>query len=250
MTSKVLNFKSGHIDNLPDWFQIPEMGLKVICGPGDYVHFDESLNRYVTNVEKYIDYDVFVCFGDEGDYQKEAYASVQENERYLIDHNYNKLICLIDIYDDAQMTNFKQLFGNQVIHINRQDHHCPIFKMDDSFELLKAGGIVHIKSPMGNIALPAAEKKARGMEMYKHYGFKCEFTDFTEPTTERVYKDTLVCTKRDYGNNLFGGKRRMKTKKRTARHLTARHLTARHLTARRAKATRHLTARRAKATRR
>ena len=214
MISKVLNFKSGHIDNLPDWFQMPDMGLKVICGPGDYVHFNKPLNRYVTNVEQYIDYDIFVCLGDEGVREQLSYTSVQENERYLIDHNYNKLICLIDISDESQMANFNQLFGNKVIHINRQDHHCPIFKMDDSFKLLKAGGIVHIKSPMGNIALPASEKKARAIEIYKHYGFKCEFTYFAEPTTESFYKDTLVCTKGDYGNNLFGGKRRMKTKKR------------------------------------
>jgi len=224
MGSKVLNFKSGHIDNLPDWFQIPEMGLKVICGPGDYVHYVSSLGRFVTNVEKYIDYDVFVCYGDEGIYEEKSYTSVTENEQYLIDNNYNKLICLVDIHNKSQMANFIELFGNKVIHINRQDHHSPIFKMDDSFKLLKAGGIVHIKSPMGDIVLPAAEKKTRAMEKYKHYGFKCNFTDFTEPTTERVYRESLVCTKLDYGNNLFsGGQRPRRTKKRTGRrHALAR----------------------------
>ncbi len=222
MESKVLNFKSGIVDTLPDWFHIPEMGLKVICGPGDYVHFRPSLNRFVTNVEQYIDYDVFVCYGDSGVHQREAHTSVEENERYLIDHNHNKLICLIDINNKEQMENFTRLFGNKVIHINRQDHHSPIFEMNDAFKLLKAGGIIHIKSPMGNIALPMAEKKTRTREMYKHYGFKCEFTDFIEPTTEKAFKDAFVCTKKDYANNLYGGSKRRTKRKYTKRRNTHR----------------------------
>ena len=118
------------------------------------------------------------------------------------------------------MRNFTELFGDKVILISCQDHHSPVFNADDCFKLLKAGGIVNLKHPLADIRAgyptEGAFHKAE-LDTFRHYGFKCQHQEFVDIATHRSHPTSLVCTKKDYSNNLFGGKRRRRTIKRKAR---------------------------------
>lgn len=220
--SKLLDFTKGNIDKLPETFNISLIeetnpGLKVICGPGDYVHFG------VTNVQKYKDYDVFCCLGDSGllkETSPDHYTSVQENLDYLNANNLNKLLCIIDVSNIEQTSNFSKLFGDKCILVSHQDVHSPIFYPDTCFKILKPGGIVALKSTEG--IGEGFFDKTYWRNKDGTQKFKCKVDTFTEPGTNRVYQGLKICVRKDYSPDLFGGKKRKTYRKKSNKRKTLR----------------------------
>jgi hypothetical protein len=199
IVSHLLNFREGEIASLPEWFELRD-DLKAIAGPGDYVHYIADLGRYQTNVEKYIDYDIFCCFGDDDipkvEGSQNPYTSVADNVKYLEELGANKLVCIIDLFDTSQTDNFVRLFGRNFAHINNQDAHSPPFPPSVCGRLLKPGGFAIAKGTYWN-------GKATD-------GFTVGTSRFVEPGTGRVFPSIKTYTY----TGAAGGRRRRQGKTR------------------------------------
>jgi hypothetical protein len=183
--SSLLNFRNGYINYLPPEFIIPDDGLKIMTSTGDYVHTRDD--KIITNVEQYKEYDIFCCLGDD-DLPKSLglgdYTSVMENLDYL-DTNYknHKLLCIIDITNVEQITNFMNLFKNKCIHIFSDTVHSVVFPLEICINLLKKGGkVILYKWPL------------------ESHGFKCSLQPYTEISTKRVFSNLITCEK-EFGEN-------------------------------------------------
>jgi hypothetical protein len=176
--SSLLNFRNGYISELPPEFIIPDDGLKIMTSTGDYVHTRDD--KLITNVEQYKEYDIFCCLGDD-DAPKSVfprdYTSVMENLDYLdTNHKNKKLLCIIDITDLEQITNFMNLFKNKCIHIFSDTVHSVVFPLEICIDLLKKGGkVILYEWPK---ELP---------------GFKCSEQSYTEISTERFLENLITC---------------------------------------------------------
>ncbi len=215
----ILNFRKGWIERIPSWFiPIQENKLRVIIGPGDYVH--EFEGRMKTNIEAFKEYDVFCCFGDNDVFNDTLYTSVSDNLQYLKTRHYHqKVMCIIDVYNELQMINFVDLFRDSCMIMTHQGGHSPNFKPEYSSACLITGGIVVQKTLHDN------EIYKNFKELRKH-GLICAYEDFIDPTG-RSYKGSIVCTKIDY-SYFNGGLRNSRRLRRTSRKTKLRRKTRKH----------------------
>lgn len=121
--NQLLDFlkQNGKDVKLPNWFQFPEDGVSVICGAGDYVRIVEG--HWQTNVELFRDYDIFICIGEDEiapkGKQSDIYSSVEENLKWLKANEPNKLLYLMDMGNEKQVSKFLEIFYNSI----KKYHH-------------------------------------------------------------------------------------------------------------------------------
>jgi hypothetical protein len=184
-SASLLNFRAGYIDKLPSDFIIPDAGLKIMCSCGDYVHtIPAGDGKLITNVEQFKEYDIFCCLGD-NETPKEIdqfdYTSVEENLQYIERYYPNtKLLCIIDITNLEQITNFMNLFKNKCVHIFSHTTHSVVFPPEICIDLLKEGG---------NVVLHKSQWTT------ERRGFECLITNYTDISTSRVFNRIEICTK-------------------------------------------------------
>ncbi len=219
--SRKLDFRAGVVHSLPDWFVMPadpgfitnqsgelinswDPTLKIITGPGDYVHWDDTAQRFKTNIENWYMYDIFCCFGD-NDIPHVAgtthsYTSVDENLAYLDSKGANKLLCIIDVNNKEQTDNFVRLFGRNAELISNDTAHSPPFPPTVCNRLLIPGGKVVLRGTYWT--------KKYTDEQLSPLGFTSAITPWRDPrngrlmTTQKVYTYTGAA----------GGRRRARRK--------------------------------------
>lgn len=142
--------KSKHVlDFSVESTSVPEFmsgRLSLMVGAGDLMH------NGLLNVEKFTS-DVFFCNA------WDMNSSFQSNIQYLEDTKYNRVICVVDYYNEVQRRRFIDAFKGRFSLIDGHDSHVPHFTVGELAELLADGGTamnIHEKS---ETMLPLSDAK-------------------------------------------------------------------------------------------
>ena len=239
----VLNFRVNESVKLPDWYVFPDDGVNIICGVGDYV------DGNIPNVEKFKNYDIFVCLGDDfiPKGNDRIYTSVDENVQWLVENTQEqktKLLCLLDLNDKEQVDRFINIFEGKVKLLNSYSN-SPMFNPVESVSLLKKpGGIVVISDYISNIPINfhlVEKTKWRGFfTMIKNNNKRSGINKFFEiidpetgflnciengnwyePITNEMKTASLVCERneKDFEFQVNGGFRTKKKSKRSKKRI-------------------------------
>jgi len=135
---------SKHIDTLPDWLQ-GSTSLKLILWAGDMER------KGITDVQRLSEYDVYLCAG--------YCQQVDSNVSYINEKKPgSKVICLINIHNDEQMTNFCELFANKFSVIDADyNGNTPIFPIEAYSRVLAPGGHAYNIRGMNGARFPSEE---------------------------------------------------------------------------------------------
>ncbi len=137
---------------IPEFTSQPDFvdnNLTLLCSSGDGYNFNDgglttkanyNTGEAVTNIEYYKNYTIHSCLRD--------YDRTQLNDNIESLDKLNttipskiRILCLLDILDNTQLTLFKQLFYQKLVFIDTLDTRVYIDERPDVWQLLRDGGI-------------------------------------------------------------------------------------------------------------
>ena len=138
----VLDFRDENV-RLPPWFK--NENLRILFASGDW------LLDGIPNTQQFDEYDIHTCFPFGEDIIAAPMNGDGPNFKSNLDYIRNKqyhsrLICILNIKDDAQMKRFNQMFEQKVVEINTLDPRVFQINCENvaimATEVLKPNGIL------------------------------------------------------------------------------------------------------------
>jgi hypothetical protein len=165
----VLNMANEGVQ-IPDWFTKRE-NLRIMFASGDFIRDS------IPNTQEFSEYDIHSCYIVKDDHYTpvNGYGTdLESNVNYIRENHYHeKLIIILDLYDDAQISRFTELFINSVSEINTLD--IRIFQPNCASA---AHMIYNVLQPNGIVVRPATQCVSNLIT----HGFECERRKCTKKT--------------------------------------------------------------------
>ena len=128
---------------LPDWFT-KRNDLRIMFASGDWKQ------NHVPNTEKYSEYDIHTCYPLTDMHTNEVSGNgfdMEKNLQFILDNFYHeRLIVMLDLSNNTQISRFTKLFTNSVSEINTLDARVFPTKCHIAarmmYEVLQPNGII------------------------------------------------------------------------------------------------------------